>query len=443
MMKKSNLTGWQNVYTFTLGQFLKSKAFIISYIILITIMIVSMPVINMLTSKGQLDTDTPNTVKKIYIDNKTSFQNIDLSGILDKDYLSHIELTLMDEDYDTVAQRIESAESEAVILLITEAEGAFNLELVRASEGPVKEANLRQLGDALTEQFTEYRIKALGITSDQLDIINAEVSSVVTIIDTNGDPIIKEDDSISIIEYWFVYGVLFSVLMVNMMASTQIATSIVTEKSTRVIEYLLISIKPLALIVGKILAMLTAVLLQMISMIIVLLLSNFAFGKTIGGGEDVLSKYLPANIFESINIGNIILCLIMVVLGMVFYAALAGLTGATVSKLEEVSEGLTLFTFISLIGAYVGLGAINTMMNLGMNGYVTFTLLFPLSSPFVLPGAIMIGKANGLLIGGAILLQIVFIILLFKFVSKVFETLILHSGNKIKLSELIKISKTA
>ena len=441
MIKKSSLTGWQDVYTFTLRQYLKSKAFIISYVILMVIMLVSMPIINILTSDNQKGTDSPNTVNKIYLDNKTSFNNLDLSGILNDEYLSHIELTVMDKEYDTVSQRIEDTEHESIIVLIAENEGAFYIELVRASDGPVKEASLRQIGDAINLQFEASKIKALGITSDQLNIINAEVTHVVTMTNTNGDPIIKEDDSISFVEYWFIYGTLFVILMVNMMASTQIATSIVTEKSTRVIEYLLISIKPLALIIGKILAMLTAVLLQMISMIIVLVLSNSVLGKAAGSGENVLTRYLPANIFDSINVVNVFLCLIMVVLGLIFYAALAGLTGATVSKLEEISEGLTLFTFISMIGAYIGLGGINTMMH-GVNGYVIFTMLFPLSSPFVLPGAIMVGKASGLLIGGAILLQIIFIILLFRFVAKVFETLILHSGNKIKLNELIKMSKT-
>jgi ABC-2 type transport system permease protein len=228
------------------------------------------------------------------------------------------------------------------------------------------------------------------------------------------------------------------------MASTQIANSIVTEKSTRVVEYLLTSVKPLALMVGKIIAMLTAVLIQMIAMVAALFVSNQVSSTfSPDESESLLSQYLPQHIFQNINLINIILCLLLIVLGIIFYATLAGLAGATVSKLEELSEGLTLFTLTNLVGCYVGLGAANVLMASGMNGYVIFSFLFPLSSAFVLPGAILIGKASIPLVIGAIALQVIFILLLFQFVSKVYETLILHNGNKIKLKDLFKISKTA
>jgi ABC-2 type transport system permease protein len=193
--------------------------------------------------------------------------------------------------------------------------------------------------------------------------------------------------------------------------------------------------------VGKILAMLLAVLIQMGSMVALLFISNSA-SAALTSGDSLLSK-LPANIFDNLNILNIIVCFITILLGFVFYAGLAGLAGATVSKIEELSEGLTLFTFVSLIGVYIGLGAANVLMGSGENAYVTFALMFPLSAPFILPGAILVGKASIPVIAAAIALQIVFILLLFKFVAKVYETLILHNGNTIKLKELIKLSRTA
>ncbi len=195
--------------------------------------------------------------------------------------------------------------------------------------------------------------------------------------------------------------------------------------------------------IGKILAMLTAVLFQVISMIVALFISNIiSRGLSSSSGESVLSQFLPKNIFQNLNITNIIFCLILIGVGMIFYATLAGLAGASVSRLEELSEGLTLFTLINLIGAYVGMGAASVLMASGINGFVIFSFLFPLSSVFILPGALLIGKVTLPFVAAAIALQIITIMLLFKFVAKVYETLILHNGNKIKLKELIKISKT-
>ena len=228
-------------------------------------------------------------------------------------------------------------------------------------------------------------------------------------------------------------------MMVNIMASTQIATSIVTEKSSRVIEFLLISIKPLALMIGKILAMLTAVLVQVVSLIIVVFLSNklssaFSSGNS-GAG---LSQLLPADIFNNLNPINILFCLLVVVLGMTFYAALAGLTGATVSRLEEMNEGLTLFTFVNMAGAYIGIAA-NVLTGPGVNGYVILNVI-PLSSPFLLP--CNSDRKGRPLIAGAVVLQLIFIMLLFRFVARVYEAVILHNGSRIKFNELFKLYKS-
>ncbi len=439
-MKKTNLTGWRDVYTFTLLQTLKSKAFIVSFVILMVLAIVSMPVIRLIT--GGSDENAPNPVTKVYVNNQSSLPEMDFSGLLKEDAFCKIDFTPMKEDYDTVSQRIEEEEHTSAILTIAEEEGSYILNFAKATKGPVKDSDLQRLGTAVEKQFDAFKINALGITGEQSNLLHAPIETEVIRLDENGDEIIKEDTSISNTEYWFVYGILFVVMMVNTMAGSRVATSIVTEKSTRVVEYLLISIKPLALMVGKILSMLTSVLLQFVSMIILLFLSNAVSASlSPSGTQSVMAQYLPDNILGNISIVNILLCLITVALGLIFYATLAALAGATVSKLEQISEGLTLFTLSNVIGAYIGIAAAGTLMGAGENGFVIFALLFPLSSPFLLPGALLIGKASPLLAAAAILLLVIFVALLFKFVAKIYEFLILHNGSRIKITELIKLSK--
>lgn len=442
-MKKSNVSGWKGVFSFTLVQTLKSKAYIISYVLLLVLMLISMPIANMIASGGTEEADTPSLVKKVYVYNETTLPNMNFSELLKNAAMSHIVFETTSEEYDVVAERIEEVENEAVILTITESEGMYSLNFVKASNDRIKKRSMQLLGDAVGQQFVMFRINTLGITDAQTAMLHAEVNTKVSMADIKGTPLIKEDTSISFSEYWFIYGILFIVLMVNVMASTQIATSIVTEKSTRVVEYLLISVKPLALMVGKVIAMLTAVLIQMLSMAVMLLISNVIATKLLAGNtESIVAQYIPKNIFQNLNVINIVVCFILIILGMVFYATLAGLTGATVSRLEELGEGLMLFTLTNLVGAYIGMGAAATLMGAGINGFIIFSFIFPLSSPFVLPGALLIGKASLPIAAAAIALQAVFIVLLFRFIAKVYETLILHNGNKIKVGELIKLSKT-
>jgi ABC-2 type transport system permease protein len=441
-MKKGNLTGWKDVFNFTLIQTVKSKAFIISYVVVLVLAMASMPIMRMITSRGSADVNGPSPVKKIYVNNETNLPNMDFNGLLKDERMSHITFVTLKEDYDVVAARIENTEKEAIILTLLENEGTYSLNFIKASSGPVKENSMQLLSDIISPEFEAFKMKFLGIKDEQLAMIHAEVNTTVSMADVNGVIIIEEDTSISNSEYWFIYGILFIVMMVNVLASTQIASSIVTEKSTRVIEYLLTSVKPLAIMVGKITAMLTAVLFQMISLVSILVISNkISEALSSGEVESVLSQYLPKDIFQNLNIINIMFCLILIVLGMIFYATLAGLAGATVSRIEELSDGLTLFTFTNIIGSYIGIGAAIILMSKGINGFVIFSFLFPLSSPFILPGAILIGKASLPIAAVSIVLQVIFIMLLFKFVAKVYETLILHNGNKIKIKDLIKLSK--
>lgn len=442
-MNKGNLTGWKDIFTFTLVQTLKNKAFIISYIVLLVLMLTSIVVMHVIASGGSSAVNEPNPVKKVYVNNETTLPTMDFKEVLKDKELSHLVFEEIKEDYAVVSARIQDKEQASIILTIAENQDHYALSFVRANGGPIKESTLQPLAASITEEFEAFKMNTLGIKAEQLAMIHAKISTKVYMADANGVEIVNEDTSISYSEYWFIYGCLFIIMMINIMASTQIASSILTEKSTRVIEYLLTSVKPLAIMVGKIMAMLTAVLLQVISLVIILsAASKLLNALSPTGGADVLSQYLPKDIFQNLNITNFVFCLILVALGMTFYAALAGLAGASVSRLEELNEGLTLFTFTNIIGAYIGIGAASVLMASGMNAYVIFSFLFPLSSAFLLPGALLVGKASLPIVAAAIVLQVVSIILLFKFVARVYETLILHNGNKIKIKELLKISKS-
>lgn len=440
---KSNITGWKDVYSFTLRQVLKSKAYLISYILLVLLVLVSMPIASKLLLENTEDENTPSPINKVYVNNMTSLTDIYFDDVNSIASFKHIEFESMDKDYDSLAEYITENENNSTILNISEENGAYNLHLSMIKDGPIKKGHLQKLGDSLLTDFTNTRMESLGISSEQLFLLQTPVVSKVTMTDINGADILEESTSISFSEYWFVYGVLFFVMMATMLTGTQVATSIVTEKSTRVVEYLLITVKPLALMIGKVFAMLTATLIQMLSMVAALFVSNMISAAYSSTNVSLLSQLLPSDLFANINIANMILCIILVFLGLLFYAALAGLAGATVSRLEEINEGLTLFTITSLVGVYIGLGAANTLMGAGINAFVVFAFLFPLSSPFVLPGAILVGNASLPIIGIAIVLEVAVIILLFRFVARVYETLILHNGNTIKLKQLFQMSKNS
>lgn len=453
-MKKNNLTGWQEVFTFTLKQTLKNKTYLISLIIMVLISLVSMPLYGLITGQGGMNIGGItgqgdmgsvgiSPIQKIFVFNETLLQDLDFKELVKGEEFSHIAFEQSTKSYEEVSKMVEEEQRNAVILTMTEDEQMVSLHFLKAKDGPIKDKDVNVLGQKISEELQTVRMNRLGLTEEQKALLNSPVESEVLEADSSGEVIMKEDTSITFNEYWVVYGILFFLMMVNILASTQVASAIVVEKSTRVVEYLLITVRPLALMVGKVLAMLLAALIQMLGMITGLFLSNFISAIISGKENGMLGTFISADILGNISIGKLIPCILLVVLGMIFYGTLAGLSGATVSRMEELNEGMTLLTITNLVGVYIGLIASSTLMGAGMNGFVIFALLFPLSSPFFLPGAILIGKASLPIIGIAIVLEVVTVIAMFFFVAKIYEALILHNGNRIKMKDLIRFSKTA
>lgn len=441
-MRKDSCKGWKNVFSFTLTQTLKSKAYRGSLIFMLLLILVSMPLMNLIMSDSTLDGTEASNIDTVYVFNMTVYQNLDFESELMEGYRK-IKFERTTESYEAIEKKLtDGEEKNAVILMLVEDDANCYLQFSRSPMGDVNNMELQLLAQSIQNAYMKARIKTLGITEQQVNFLSTSVMASAGVIDTES-AVTLEDTSISQSEYWFIYGVMFVVLMVAVMASSQVATSIVTEKSSKVLEYVMTSIRPLALIVGKVFAMLVAVLIQ----ITVTILGGYIstqIGKLVNGGApNAITQFITPEILENLNPLNIIICVIVAAAGMVLYATLAGLCGATVSRMEEASESLTLLTIVSLVGFYIGMIASGTLMGGGSNAFATFALLFPISSAFLLPGALLIGRADLWIAILAIVILFISTVLLFRFVARVYETLILHNGSRIRMKEVFAISKSS
>lgn len=440
-MKKSETRGWKEVFGFTLRQTLKSKAYIGTMIFMCVLMLVSMPLMNLIMSDQHEDGTEKSSIEKVYFYNMTMYQKLDYETELTPAYREVVFETAK-ESYEVMERRLAEEEKNSVLLLLVETETDSYLQFVKATNSDVSNYELQVLGQSMVNAFTKAKIKTLGISEKQQERLNTSILASSSVVDTK-NAVVLEDSSISQSEYWLVYGVLFVILMISVMSGSQVASAIVTEKSSRVLEYMLTSIRPLALIIGKVLATLVTVMLQITLMITAGFVSSKLSAVLLGTTSNAITEYISPEVLANLNIINIILGLCFAGAGLVLYATLAGLCGATVSRLEEASESLTFFTITSIVGAYIGMGAAGSLMGIGNNAFVTFALLFPVSSAFLMPGALLVGRAAPWIAVLSFFILLVSIVALFLFVSRVYESLILHNGNRIKIKELFAISKAS
>ncbi len=162
------------------------------------------------------------------------------------------------------------------------------------------------------------------------------------------------------------YGTLFIFFMLISMSSGLMLSSVSKEKSSRLAEILLTSLKPRQLMAGKLLGLSLVAMFQMIIWVtgVMVFLKQ---GKSL---ISMLSQInLPADFF--------LWAVLFFFLGFLLYASMMGAVGALAPDLREAGQ----FTFVLLLPLMIPLFVNMAFTDSPNGGLVTFLSLFPLTAP--------------------------------------------------------------
>ncbi len=457
--------GWQKIFSFTFVQYVKTKSFIIGTIVMCLIVALLGVGANILPAllsdeeeitgdSGEMNAVSPNAVY-IY-DTAEILTDEDLSALT----AAGVKLAETTLPADEMLKALETAANEAMLSIAPEtdpASGDIYGYSVKCYYSPDAEDEAVDYITTSTAELIKFRnLLNSGVTPETYA---ASRRTVATYKITAGS------DEWNIIESALNYFVpIFASLVLFMLIfsyGSTVAQSIATEKTSRVMELLLTSVRPLAVVIGKVLAMGLVSLSQFLLIVIVGVVSTMAtapFG-IVGEIQEMMNtdiSMLPAEsaaIVEAVEntLGNIspltiLLILVMLILGFVFFALIAALVGASVSRMEDLAAAMQPYSILGVVGMYLAyfpvIGNIDSLETgaATVNPVQIFSYYFPLSSPFALPSALMLGTISigEVLIATAILA--VFVVLVAILVAKIYEMIILHNGNRIKFSDMIKMA---
>ncbi len=466
-MEKNSLTGWQKVFSFTLIQTIKTPAMIVTTVFLFGVALLMLPVTSLLSADGESPVKDSTTIQRLVLLDETPLGLKDWLDIRDMDYEGALpeEIQFSEEDYDTLVERLteEAEEDWALIQISFEESQGFSVMGVYGTNTNVSKEDLRIVTELIMENLRDQMVEQLGIAQEQVDYINHEVEQKISYYRTGVEgeepAIVDQEDeeqegSLSPVEYSLVLMCLVLVTIMISMSGEQVAAAVIQEKSSKVVEYLLISVKPLALMVGKILAIFVITLGQLLLMLL-------GFAASIGiyllmnpgmmlSAADILTQMTGeagdqlGAVSLSLNIPTLIVAFLLILAGTLFYSTIAALAGACVSRLEEMTESMKLFSVIMVVGAYAGLAVVMGDMVGEAPAALSYTVeLLPVTAPFLTPGYLLLDRCP-LWVGLAtVLLFIAAQALLFMFSANVYETLIYHKGNPLKLKDLLRINKEA
>lgn len=232
----------------------------------------------------------------------------------------------------------------------------------------------------------------------------------------------------------YVYSIL--VLVLVMLSSSYIIRSVLEEKASRLVEMLMVSVKPLALILGKILASMCLVLVQLMLMALGGVLAAKLAARFAGAELTQMVLATGAlSVLAELDVMSAVAAVVSILLGFLTFSLIGGLSASCCDSMEDMNSATTATVFTAL-GGYLA-----AMVASAFDGAAaTVFSLIPFVSVFVAPVKYLEGSISiGVLIA-AWALQAAVIALMALLCRRVYAALIMHTGSRVKLKGMLRMA---
>ncbi len=304
----------------------------------------------------------------------------------------------------------------------------------------------RTISTQLNEYLSDTKIASYDIP--ELKQILAESKVSINLQSKRIDEDGKETEASATVAS--IVGMAFTVIiyMFIFVYGAMVMQGVLEEKTNRIVEVMISSVKPFDLMMGKIIGIglvgLTQFFLWMVLIIGFNLLGGAFFmasnpGMMAAGGTAAMSAdpgmvQQALQVMSSINIAEIILTFIIYFIGgFMIYASLFAAIGAMVNSQEDTQQFITPISILVLFALYAGIYSIDNP-----HGPLAFwASMVPLTSPIVMmtriPFDVPLWQK---LVSMALLFGTVF--LMVKLTAKIYRVGILMYGKKPDIKEVIK-----
>ena len=415
---------------------IKNKTFILSTIL------TPLFIVGVILFIGWLTSLNNETIKNISVVDKTGkiFNKLQSSGSL--------KFELLDDFSFNEAKIISETKSDYGLLYIKEFDYPKTVadSISFITEGAASFSIINNIESQLENILTNENFKIEGIDIDKINKSRVDVSLFQQTY--KGEKTTKEDGAVKLI-FGLILG--FLLYFFIFIYGGMIMMSVIQEKSNRIIEIIISSVKPFYLMTGKIIGVSLAGFTQFIIWGFLFFVFNTIIFSIFGismnheesqlilnaSNDDVLSSSAIGIFTSLINLPlmNILLAFIFYFLGgYLLYSAIFAAVGAAVDNQADAQQFLMPITIVLIVSLYVGILTVPE----DPNGIVAKIFSYiPLTSPVVMmmripQGVPLIEQITSLLI---LFLSIILVIWI---AAKIYRIGILMYGKKPSYKEVIK-----
>ena len=327
-----------------------------------------------------------------------------------------------------LTERVRSKEIDGYVALPADVLEAGTI-VFRARKGGSFEV-LRELRAAATGAVQSERLKRSGIAPSAVAALVAPVTIDEARLTDQGE---QRGGALS--TFLTAYMIAFLIYIMTTLYGVAVLRSVLEEKTNRIAEVLMSTIRASHLMAGKIIGVGSAAVVQVLIWVAITA-AVVTFSPMIGGGLT-----LPEPLLQALNVAPATGALLFVyfVLGFFLYASVFAIVGAAVTSEQEAQS----VQFLALIPMIAPMLFLQTILNAPLGGLAMTLGLIPFTSPVTMPMRMASTAIPALEIVVSLALLAAGIFVVAWIAGKVYRVGILSTGKRPSLGELVRWVRAA
>ena len=340
-----------------------------------------------------------------------------------KPFGAGIDAAKADEDYDAILVIGRDA--------VSEPKGNITL-YTRGAPSMQNESAIRsQLGDAIES----IRIDRIDISNLRqiMDQVHADVSIDTFRIDRE-----EETATSSTLSYLIGITTMFILYMFIILYGQMVMTSIIEEKNNRVLELVVSSVRPTALMLGKILGIGLVAVTQILIWAVLLIacsiwLMPVLAGAVAGSGDAELTQAVTTMGDSSYMLGIFGYLVLFLIAGYLFYSSIYAAIGSAVDNIQDASQ----LQSVAILPIIIALILSMTVLTDPNSTLAMWTSMIPFTSPMVMMARLPFGIPAWQPVV-SLLILVVSLLAMIWLSAKIYRVGIFMYGKKPTITELIR-----
>ncbi|TYR33648.1 ABC transporter permease [Sphingobacterium phlebotomi] len=319
------------------------------------------------------------------------------------------------------------------------------------SSGKPNIATQNEVRSQLREIIRNEQYRKMGLNVDSIRNINDSIQIAAKEVTETGDA----KDSHTEVAMGIAMGLCFLIYLSLVLFGTQVMRGVIEEKSNRIVEVVISSVKPFQLMMGKIIGIGMVGITQFVLWILLSLTLMTVFSTALFSDKEMAQQAMGRNMTElpgeqaatanadfdwtaaldSVNFTELTICFFVFFLGgYLLYSALFAAVGSAVDNETEAGQFTMPITMPLLIPYILSFGV---LINDPHGSIATWLSMIPFTSPVAMLVRIPFGVPTWQIVLSAVLLIGGFVLTTW-FAARIYRVGILMYGKKASLKELIK-----